>query len=66
LAKVASSNEVVRVVKRPFVKALAQLVQAQIVDVAQRVIDEDEARGLFELARRSAAVVDSAEEQSGA
>ena len=63
LARLAASNEINRVVKRPFVKALAQLVQTQIADGNQRPIDEDEARGLFDLARRSAALVDSSEEE---
>jgi hypothetical protein len=61
LAKIASSNEVSRVVKRPFVKALAQLVQTQLIDDVQSVIDEDAARALFDLARRSAAAIDAAE-----
>jgi len=53
LAQIASSDEVNRVVKRPFVKALSQLVETQVGDDAQRRIDEDEARGLFDLAKRA-------------
>lgn len=58
LAEIASSDEVNRVVKRPFVKALSQLVETQVGDDAQRRIEEDEARGLFDLAKRAIYQVD--------
>jgi hypothetical protein len=66
LAEVASSNEVVRVVKRPFVKALAQLVQDQVSEGKQYAIDADQARNLFDLARRSISSADQAEADSDA
>jgi len=61
LAGVASFDEVNRFIKRPFVKALAQLVQDQISDHNQGAVTEDQARGLFDLAKRAVNQVDQSE-----
>jgi hypothetical protein len=61
LAAVASSDEVTQAVKRPFIKALAQLVESQVGDGLQAAIDDESARGLFDLAKRSILGVDSRE-----
>ena len=53
LAKIASSNEVIRWIKRPFVKALAQCIADQVDEPAQRVLSEEETRARFDLARKS-------------
>lgn len=62
LARVAASGGVLSFVKRPFVKALGQLVEEQVVDGKQVEIDEDEARRRFNLARKAVEEVDSEQE----
>lgn len=59
LAQVASSDEVNRVIKRPFVKALAQLSDTQVADAQQQRIEEESARGLFDLSKRAILAADS-------
>lgn len=63
LARVACSDEVNRVIKRPFVKALAQLVDTQVGDGSQERISEEEARGLFDIAKRDIETVDTPAEE---
>ena len=52
LGRIASSSEVAPFIKRPFVKALAQLIQDQVGDDAQRILTENEARSKFDLAAK--------------
>jgi hypothetical protein len=60
LSKVASSTEVTPWIKRPFVKALAQLVQDQVEEGKQMELSESRAREMFNLVR---AGLDSEEEE---
>jgi hypothetical protein len=53
LAEVASSDSVNRVIKRPFVKAFAQLIDSQLLEEQQREIDSEQAHGLFDVAKRA-------------
>jgi hypothetical protein len=50
LGRVASSNSVRQHVKRNFVKALAGIIEKQIIDEKQEVISEEEAKRVFDVA----------------
>lgn len=62
LAEVAASGGIVSFIKRPYVKALGQLVEDQILDDAQAPIDETEAARRFDVARQAIAEADAGEE----
>ena len=59
LARVASSNQVKRQVKRNFVKALTQTVEDQLADGEQRVITEQEASVRMDAAARDILAVNA-------
>jgi hypothetical protein len=63
LAEVAASGEVFGFIKRPYVKALGQLVEEQLSEGTQAGISAEEARRRFDLARESITETDSAEDQ---
>jgi hypothetical protein len=52
LGRMASSNQVRKQVKRNFVKALAQTIEAQTADKAQRVLEEVDAANALDVAAK--------------